>query len=243
MELSQDYNSYSPADHQTWSVLFEKQQERVATYAAAEFKKGFDLLSLDPTCIARLEQVNAVLMPVSGWSVIPASGLVSNKEFFFQLINKKFPITVKIRRPEELTFSELPDIFHDICGHVPMLMNNLFCEFMSEYSKIAINYLDDENAVTAFGRLYWFTLEMGLIREKEGLKPFGGAILTSSDEILNISHPDVPRHPFNLEQIIATPYDNLKLQKEYFYIESYEQLFDSLSGIRNVLGKYCHQSI
>lgn len=124
-----------------------------------------------------------------------------------------------------------------------MLMNSLFCDFMSEYSQIAINYLNDENAVTAFGRLYWFTLEMGLIKEDGVMKPFGGAILTSSDEIKNITNPDIPKYPFSLEQIIATPYDNLKIQKEYFYVESYGQLFESLSNIKSFLKTYCHQSI
>jgi phenylalanine-4-hydroxylase len=136
-----------------------------------------------------------------------------------------------MRKPEEISFSELPDIFHDVYGHVPMLMNNMFCDFMTKYSSIAIDYSDDDNIVACFGRLYWFTMEMGLVREGGELKPFGGAILTSSGEIENIRNPLVAKHHFDLEQVINTEYDNLQLQKEYFYIDSFYELFQSLTDM------------
>ena len=237
MTLQQDYSYYTQEDHTTWSILFERQSKSILRIASEEFKKGFALLSLDPMKVAKLTDVNKVLQKVSGWSVIPAPGLVSNRDFFSMLCNKQFPVTVSMRKPDEIAFSELPDIFHDIYGHVPMLMNTMFCEFMSKYSSIAINYSDDDSIVACFGRLYWFTMEMGLVSENGVLKPFGGAILTSSGEIENIRNPAVPKRMFNLEQVIHTDYNNLELQKEYFYIESFYDLFQSLTDMRSHIEK------
>ena len=237
MDPKQEYENYSQEDHATWSTLFERQSKTILKIASSEFVKGFNLLSLDPHHVANLGTVNKMLKDVTGWRVIPASGLVSNKDFFSLLRDKKFPVTVSMRKPEEIAFSELPDIFHDVYGHVPMLMNRMFCEFMSAYSGLAIDFSEDEGITACFGRLYWFTLEMGLIREDNVIRPFGGAILTSSGEVDNINNPDVPKHPFNLLQVINTPYDNLQLQKEYFFIDSFHQLFDSLKDLKVYLDK------
>jgi phenylalanine-4-hydroxylase len=235
MILQQDYQSYTSEDHHTWSVLFERQSQSILRIASDEFKKGFALLSLDPHKVAHFSDVNKILKKVSGWSVIPAPGLVSNREFFTMLCNKQFPVTISMRKPEEIAFAELPDIFHDIYGHVPMLMNTLFCDFMTRYSDAAISYSDDDAIVAYFGRLYWFTMEMGLVNEGGVLKPFGGAILTSSGEIENIRNPAVPKRAFNLEQVIHTEYDNLQLQKQYFYIESFYDLFQSIGQMPAII--------
>ncbi|MDO6435715.1 phenylalanine 4-monooxygenase [Flavitalea sp. BT771] len=237
MIVEQDYTGYTAADHNTWSVLFQRQGKAVLTHAAGEFKKGFSSLSLDPHRIPMLEDVNRLLATVSGWSLVPVTGLVPNDVFFGLLIQKRFPITVSMRSPGEIDFAELPDIFHDVYGHVPMLMNELFCEFMSDYSHIAINYLDDPGIIDYFGRFYWFTLEMGLIREDDLLKPYGAAILTSAGEIRNIQSAATAKRPFDLHTVITTRYDNLHLQKEYFYIDSFDQLFDGLKGMQALLDK------
>jgi monomeric phenylalanine-4-hydroxylase len=237
MILEQQYQSYTSVEHNTWAELFERQSKTILQTAAAEFKKGFALLSFDPYKVADLSIVNKILRPASGWSVIPAPGLVSNRNFFSMLIHKQFPVTVTMRKPEEIAFSELPDIFHDVYGHVPMLMNSMFCEFMTKYSDMAINYSEDDAIVACFGRLYWFTMEMGLIKEDDELKPFGGAILTSSGEIENIRKPMVPKYPFNIDQVINTEYDNFQLQKEYFYINSFYDLFKSLNDIGPCIDK------
>ncbi|SEN90815.1 Phenylalanine 4-hydroxylase [Chitinophaga rupis] len=234
MYPEQNYLLYTEEDHRTWTTLFERQSSTILRIAATEFQKGFKQLSLAPDRVANMEMVNNMLYPATGWKVIPVEGLVPNRDFFTMLINKQFPVTVHMRKPHEIDFAELPDIFHDVYGHVPMLMNSLFCEFMANYSSIAINYAENDDIVNYFGRLYWFTLEMGLIRENDILKPYGGAILTSSGEVKNIDDSRIPKHAFNLQQIISTPYDNLKIQQEYFYIDSFYQLFDSLKDMRRL---------
>lgn len=231
MYIPQIYESYSDEQHQTWRALFQRQYGIITHNASESFLRGFRLLSLDSERIARLEDVNEKLVKTSGWSVVGVAGLVSNRDFFQMLIEKKFPVTVNMRNADEIDFSELPDIFHDIYGHVPMLLNEMYCEFMAEYSKLAIKYVDDEVATNLFGRLYWFTLETGLVYEAGETKPYGGAILTSKNEILNIKNELIPKHDFDLYKLIGTEYNSLKLQKEYFVIKSFEQLFDSLRDI------------
>jgi len=235
--IKQNYASYTNEDHQTWSLLFERQSRFILDEAAEEFKKGFKTLSIPSDKVVNIDELNRTLDRLCDWNVVGVTGLVPNELFFDMLQNKKFPVTVTMRKPHELAFSELPDIFHDVYGHVAMLLNETFSSFMVEYSRIALKYIDDVTTVEYFGRLYWFTLEMGLIQEKGKLRPYGGAILTSSGEIENINSPAVARHPFNLEQVIHTPYDNLKVQKEYFFIDSFQQLFDSLQDMDMLLEK------
>jgi phenylalanine-4-hydroxylase len=235
--VAQNYDSYSEKDHNTWSLLFKRQSNFILNEAAEEFKKGFKMLSISPDKVVNLEELNKKLSEISAWNVTGVSGLVPNNLFFSMLKNKKFPVTVTMRKPEELAFSELPDIFHDVYGHVAMLLNETFSKFMVEYSRIALKYIDDETTVSYFGRLYWFTLEMGLIKEGGHLKPYGGAILTSSGEIENINNPSIAKYPFDLEKVIHTEYDNLKVQKEYFFIESFEQLFSSLHDLDVLLAR------
>jgi len=235
--VTQNYASYSEEDHNTWSLLFKRQSDFTLNSAAEEFKKGFRKLSFPKDRVVNLDELNKKLSEISDWNVAGVTGLVPNELFFSMLENKKFPVTVTMRKPEELAFAELPDIFHDVYGHVAMLLNETFSKFMVEYSRIALKYLEDETTVEYFGRLYWFTLEMGLIQEDGVLKPYGGAILTSSGEIENINNPAVKKQPFDLEKVIHTPYDNLKVQKEYFFIESFEQLFSSLQEMDALLAK------
>ncbi|MCW3072410.1 MAG: Aromatic amino acid hydroxylase protein [Bacteroidetes bacterium] len=227
--MNQNYERYTQEDHEIWSVLYERQTKLLKKYVNREFLEGLEMLQLDPAKVANIDEVSERLFKISGWSLVPAVGLLSHKDFFFLLHEKKFPITVNMRKRHELEFSELPDIFHDIYGHVPMLVNKTFCDFMEKFSTIAMNNFEDETIVTGLGRLYWFTLEMGLIQENDETKVYGGAILTSSNEIDNIFNNETKRSVFDMQAVINSDYDNLKLQKEYFIINSFKQLIVALN--------------
>lgn len=226
--MQQQYENYTKEDHEIWSILFERQTSSIKSYVNKEFIEGLEKLQLDPHKIVNIDEVSKKLFQISGWSLVPAVGLLSYKDFFYLLHAKKFPITVSMRKRHELEFSELPDIFHDVFGHVPMLVNKIFCEFMERFSTIAMNNFEDETIVTALGKLYWFTLEMGLIKEGDQIKAYGGAILTSSNEIDNIYKEQIKKTVFDMKSVIQEEYDNLKLQKQYFIIHSFEQLLEAL---------------
>ncbi len=235
MIISQDYDAYTAEDHLTWSKLNDRQMSLNYKKASIEYQKGFDILSLDSSKVIKIEELSDRLKKVSGWSLIPVSGLIPTRDFFFMLINKKYPITVPVRKLHELDFSEDPDIFHDIYGHIPLLTNERFYRFLTEFSIIALKYVENEKAVEFLGRLYWFTFEMGVIWESGEMKPYGGAIITSDSEITNVKNPDIPKHAFDISKILNTPYDNYKLQKEYFVIDSFDDLFDCLKDLEDYL--------
>jgi monomeric phenylalanine-4-hydroxylase len=231
----QFYKNYSEQDHETWKILCDRQSNLDHTKIAKVYLEGFESLKIGNSKIPKISEVSARLKEVSGWTLIPVTGLLKPKEFFLMLINKEYPVTVSIRKPHELDFSEQPDIFHDICGHLPLLTNEQFVKYLTKYSIIAIKYVKNERAIEFLGRLYWYTYEMGLIREDGQNKPYGGAVITSSEEIKNIERKKENIYQFNIDRIFNTKYNPFDLQNEYFYINSFDELFQSLKSIEEKL--------
>ncbi len=233
--ILQDYAMYQAEDHETWSILSSRQSKLHNGNVSREYLSGFEKLKLDKNRIAKIDEISAMLDTVSGWTLVPVSGLIPTRDFFYMLINKKYPITVPIRKPWEIDFSEQPDIFHDVYGHLPLLTNEKFTKFLTAFSIIALKYVNNDRAIDFLGRLYWFTYEMGLINENGEYKPYGGAIITSAGEMANIREDRIPKYPFDLQHIFRTPYDNFKLQKEYFVINSFDDLFNSIEQLESTL--------
>lgn len=236
MFLNQNYHLYTPEDHDIWSILYNRQRETVVRSASETYKSGFNLLAIDDQKIVDIEAFNKILKGCCGWHIRGVSGLVPNKEFFDMLINKEFPVTVFIRKRDELDYAKGPDIFHDVVGHVPMLLNDVFSSFMMEFSLLSKKYLQYEKAIEYMSSLYWFTLEMGLIREEGIIKPYGGAIITSKDEVKNIFSESSKKHEFDIIKMINTPV-KLMIQSEYFVIKNYDQLFYSLKDLEYILAE------
>lgn len=233
--ILQDYDMYLPEDHETWSILSGRQSNLHNQYVSREYLNGLEKLKLDKNRIIKIDEISDMLESISGWTLVPVTGLIPTRDFFYMLINKKYPITVPIRKPSEMDFSEQPDIFHDVYGHLPLLTNEKFIKFLTAYSIIALKYVNNDRAIDFLGRLYWFTYEMGLINENGEYKPYGGAIITSAGEMANIRKEEIPKYQFDLERIFKTPYDNFKLQKEYFVIDSFDDLFNSIERLETTL--------
>lgn len=231
----QDYALYREEDHNTWTVLYNRQRELQRGTLSQEYMSGFDQLALDGGRIVKIGEISKRLESISGWTLVPVSGLIPTRDFFYMLINKRYPVTVSIRRPWEVDFSEQPDIFHDVCGHLPLLTNEKFVKFLTAYSIIALKYVNNDRAVEFLGRLYWYTYEMGIIHENGEDKPYGGAVITSSEEIANVVNDKTPKYPFDIGRIFRTPYNPYKLQNEYFVIDSFDQLFESLQDLEATL--------
>lgn len=234
---SQDYLSYKKEDFDTWLTLYNRQNDIIYENSCEEYQSGLDLLRPDLDQIVNIKKLSVKLKEICGWSLIGVDGLLPNDVFFSLLNLKMFPTTVHVRSSEEIEFSRLPDIFHDIFGHVPLLTNKSFSEFIQKYGEIAIKYLDNDQALIYLGRLYWFTLETGLIKNNNDFKPYGGAILSSYSEIFNLKNNQIQIHSFDINKVMNTDYENLELQKEYFVIDSFEQLFNCVSEIENELIK------
>jgi monomeric phenylalanine-4-hydroxylase len=231
----QDCGQYLDEDHHTWSLLSAQQNRLSEDVVSAEYLNGFRELQLDNKKIINIADLSARLERLSGWTLVPVRGLIPIKEFFQMLIDKRYPVTIYIRKPTEIEFSEQPDIFHDVCGHVPLLINKKFSDFLTAYSVIALTYVNNDRALDLLGRLYWFTYEMGIINENGKLKAYGGAIITSSREIINIHKAAIPKFSFDLGQILKTKYNPYALQKGYFVVDSFDELFDNLRNLEPVL--------
>ena len=199
--------------------------------------QGYKSLQIDRNKIEKIEQLSTRLKKISAWALIPVSGLLPPKDFFLMLINKCYPITASIRKKSELDFSEQPDIFHDIIGHLPLLTNEKFIQYITALSTIATKYIKNKRATEFLAKLYWYTCEMGLIKENGKIRPYGAAILTSSMEFNNISNKSVAIFHLDIDHIFNTEYDISNLQDKYFYINSLYELFLSIEKVEDELLK------
>lgn len=235
--ISQAMDQYSEKDNETWFKLCTK-NNLLRQYIAQEYINGLELLNIDKDRIACITELSKKLETICGWRLVPVSGLLPPKEFFHLLRNNQYPVTIYIRSPSEIDFSESPDIFHDIFGHLPLLANEDFSEFLNVYSMMALKYVENDQAMDILNRLYWFTYEMGLIKEGNILKSYGGAIITSAQELRNVQNANVFKHPFDLDHIFQTSFDITFSQKEYFFINSFNELFEIAEKIEGKLITY-----
>ena len=222
----QDYSLYHKEDHETWAILCKRQNQLGNKEISGEYLDGYRKLKLNHDQVIKLGEISDRLEIISGWTLVPVTGLIPTKDFFYLIVNKKYPVTVSLRKPSEVDFSEQPDIFHDVCGHLPLLTNEKFTKFLTAFGMIALKYVNNERAIEFLGRLYWYTYEMGIIKEEDGRKAYGGAIITSAQERANVNNRNIPKYPFSLDLIFHTPYNPYKLQNEYFVINSFDDLFN-----------------
>lgn len=241
--MEQPYDDYTPADHAMWKRLFERQMEQLPSVASEAYLSGIDKVGFVADHIPNFaNETNPRLRKLTGWEVYVVPGLIPHKEFYQHLANRQFPASTWLRKPEQLDYLEEPDMFHDTFGHVPLLSNQEFCNFMADLSKVALRYIEDEEALQRLSRLYWYTVEFGLIREKGKLKIYGGGIISSPGESRYSLSEEVPKLDFNVTTLLNTPYHIDRYQDRYFVIDSYEQLYGSVSEIEEILEKITQKS-
>jgi phenylalanine-4-hydroxylase len=242
-KLYQKYDNYTADDFKIWKLLFERQINLLPNLASQAYLDGIKLLEFGADAIPNFAHINQILGTTTGWQVIVVPGLIPQKTFFELLAEQKFPSSTWLRKIEELDYLEEPDMFHDVFGHLPLLTNQYFCDFLRAYSLIALKYIDNPLAVKLLGRLYWFTVEFGLIEKEEGLKIYGAGILSSSGESVFCLGDEPARYAFDVEKIMLTDYYIDHFQDKYFVIQSYKQLFDALPEVERVLEKYALETV
>lgn len=217
---------YTEEENKTWAFLYRRQINIIKNRACSQFLQGLELLNLDEKHVPQNLDVNQKLMQLSGWSVSGVEALISYEYFFELIANKQFPAATFIRHWDEVDYLEEPDIFHELFGHCPMLTHQIYADFMAAYGKKALEAKTEEE-FAYFARLYWFTVEFGLIKTKQGLRSFGGGILSSKQETIYATDSDVPtRKPLNLDIVLRTPYRIDILQPTFFYINDFKELFE-----------------
>ncbi|MEM9340253.1 MAG: phenylalanine 4-monooxygenase [Bacteroidota bacterium] len=235
--MRQLYDNYTEEDFEVWKTLFDRQIGQFPTHASKEYLAGLEIANFGTGVIPDFRETNQILKEKTGWQLAVVPGIVPDYTFFELMANKRFPATTWLRKKKELDYLEEPDMFHDVFAHVPLLTNQHFVDFLEELSKIGLGYVGNSYAIELLSRVYWFTVEFGLIEEAEGLRIYGAGILSSNGETKFSLSDEPPRHPFNVEHTFATPYRKDIFQEEYFVIESYEQLYDSIPEIRELLAE------
>lgn len=236
--MQQEYNKYTPEDFQVWKVLFDRQMENLPGRATDEFLEGIKRINFTADKIPDFNETNPLLKSITGWELAVVPGIVDDAIFFQLMANRKFPASTWLRKMSELDYLEEPDMFHDVFAHVPLLTNQAFVDFLQELSKIGLEYIDNKWAIELLSRIYWFTVEFGLIREQDGLRIYGAGILSSAGETI-FSLSDKPkRFEYNVDQILNTSYRKDTFQDRYFIVESYEQLYESLPEIKKLIAQY-----
>lgn len=221
----QDYASYTPADHETYRRLYERQAVLVPGRACDAFLEALPSLGVKDR-IPRFEEINQRLRKATGWEIVAVPGLIPEVPFFTLLANRKFPVTDWIRKPEEFDYIVEPDIFHDLFGHVPLLFNPVFADHMQEYGKGGLK-AHRLGACELLSRLYWYTIEFGLIRQEDGLRAYGAGIISSPGELRHAVESGEPRRlPLDIERVMRTRYKIDTYQQTYFVIDSFRELFE-----------------
>ena len=224
--IDQGWNGYSPDDHETWGLLYERQMKVLAPIICPEYLDAIDTLGFTADRIPNFHEVNQRLRAITGWEVVATKGLVKSKVFFDMLTDRQFPSGNFIRRKDQLDYLEEPDIFHDLFGHIPLLTNPSYAEYMHEYGKGGARALDYKTTKN-LARLNWWTIEFGLIRKDDGLKVYGAGLVSSFGEAQYcIGDPSAHHIQFNLERCMRTKVYISDLQPVYFVIDSFESLFD-----------------
>lgn len=224
--IDQNWGRYSAGEHAVWKTLFERQTRLLPGRACEAFVQGMRELPMRHDQIPRFDELSEALMQRTGWQVVAVPGLVPDEVFFEHLANRRFPAGQFIRRPGELDYLEEPDVFHDVFGHVPMLMHPVLAEFIQAYGQGGLR-ARQLGVLDFLARVYWYTVEFGLVREAGGVRIYGAGIASSRTESVFAVEDDSPnRIAFELERVMRTRYRIDDFQETYFVLDSLEQLLE-----------------
>ena len=224
--IDQDWASYTPEDHQVWLTLYDRQAALLPDRACDPFLHGLEALDLRGRGVPDFDVINQRLGALTGWTVVAVPGLVPDPVFFEHLANRRFPAGRFIRKPDQLDYLEEPDVFHDVFGHVPMLTDPVFADYMQAYGEGGLRALH-LGQLHNLARLYWYTVEFGLIETPAGLRIYGAGIVSSRGEsVFSLEDPSPNRLGFDLVRVMRTPYRIDDFQQVYFVLPSLQRLLD-----------------
>ncbi|NML06897.1 phenylalanine 4-monooxygenase [Sphingomonas sp. G-3-2-10] len=222
--IPQDWNHYTAEEHATWDTLSARQMKLLPGRASNAYLKGLEALRLSESGIPNFEELSERLMKLTGWQVVAVPGLVPDEVFFDHMANRRFVAGNFIRRPDQLDYLQEPDVFHDVFGHVPMLADPVFADYLVAYGKGGQRAME-LGALKNLGRLYWYTVEFGLIAEPEGLRIYGSGIVSSfAESKFALDDPSPNRIGFDLKRVMRTEYRIDDFQQNYFVIPSFDEL-------------------
>ncbi len=222
--IEQDWSAYTDENHLAWSMLYERRMATLRDTGSRVFLDGAATIGLNTTRVPDLHDVNLRLRPRTGWRAVPVSGFLPARDFFACLADRHFPTTVSVRALAQLDYLPEPDIFHDVFGHVPLHADAVFADFLQRFGQAAVRAQREED-VEAMARLFWFTVEFGLVREDKQVKVYGSGLISSHGDAANALGSRCERRPFTLDAVLAQPFEIDRLQDVLFVVEEFGQLF------------------
>lgn len=235
--MIQDYSKYNDEDFLVWKTLFERQVKNLQGKAHPEYLDSLEKLKevLNPNRIPKFEELSAALKAENGWEIVVVPGLIPVDDFFRLLSERKFCSSTWLRKMSQLDYLEEPDMFHDIFGHTPLLLNKEYADFVQQFGKLGVKYGHNKVVEKQLQSLYWFTIEFGLIKHQEKNSIYGAGILSSSGESNHIFNDEINVSPYNVDKILNNDFITSEIQTQYYEIESLEQLYLSLGKLEESL--------
>ncbi|HET8653897.1 MAG TPA: phenylalanine 4-monooxygenase [Longimicrobiaceae bacterium] len=224
---TQDWDAYTPEQHDVWGILYDKRMRELAHTASRVYLRGAAAIGLRADEVPRLADVNARLDRLTGWNAVPVTGFIEPRQFFRCLAARRFPTTVIVRPRERIDYLPEPDIFHDVFGHVPLHADPVFARFLEGFGEVAARARTPEQ-LRRMAALFWFTVEFGLCREDGEVKVYGSGLISSAGDAANALGPDCDRRPFSLDAVFAQPYEIDRFQDVLFVVDSFDQLFEAV---------------
>jgi phenylalanine-4-hydroxylase len=229
--IQQNWAAYTPEQHAVWAELVRRRLPQLHDHACREYLDGFDQIGLREDTIPNLAEVNKRLGPRTRWNATPVSGFLPPDAFFEMLAARQFPTTTWLRSRDSLEYTPEPDIFHDVFGHVPMHAHPVFADFLQQYGKVCAS-LTDKDKLERMGRLFWFTVEFGVIRQDGEIKLYGSGLISSHGESTRLIEgirsgrgPEI--RDFNLDQVLDQKFLVSEMQKVLYAVESFDQIYEA----------------
>jgi phenylalanine-4-hydroxylase len=232
---TQEWEAYTAEEHEVWGILYERRMRELRGTASGIFLRGAETIGLRPDRVPDLREVNERLEARTGWNAVPVTGFIPAHDFFRCLADRRFPTTVTIRPREQLDYLPEPDIFHDVFGHVPLHADPMFADFLQGFGAVAARARSDAET-EAMARLFWFTVEFGLVREDEETKVYGSGLISSSGDAANALGPTCDRRPFSLDAVVEQSFEIDRLQDVLFVVESFDDLFAAVAEAERRMG-------
>src|SRR6201997_13991 len=224
--IQQDWSRYTADQHAVWAELVGRRMPQLEEHACQEYLDGFHNIGLRQDVIPDLATVNTLLAPRTGWNATAVSGYLPGPAFFEMIAARRFPTTITLRSRESLEYTPEPDIFHDVFGHVPMHAHPVFADFLQHYGKLCAG-LTSQNDLERLGRLFWFTVEFGVIRQDGEIKGYGSGLISSHGECTHVINGGPEIREFDLGQVLDTVVDVAKMQPVLYAIESFDQIYEA----------------
>jgi phenylalanine-4-hydroxylase len=233
--VEQEWNAYTPENHEVWEILYRRRMRELKSNGSRIFLQGAEAIGLRPDRVPDLDEVNLRLDRRTGWNAVPVNGFIPAAQFFQCLAQRRFPTTITVRPREQMDYLPEPDIFHDVFGHVPLHADPVFADFLQRFGAVAARARTDEET-EQMARLFWFTVEFGLVREEGRIKVYGSGLISSAGDAANALSERCERRPFSLDAVVNQPFQIDRFQDVLFVVDSFDQLFEAVDKAGRRIG-------